>query len=692
MPTKPYIGAGAAVRKAIVDFEQKHGHKPRPVGERMGMNYSDAAGKMPKQHHAGDPSPVAGAVRSFRALLEVYFVLWVLLRFVLLPLGEAATQLGKMLGAPIDWSVTVPEGSDALYVVAAGLLAGCVAAGGAVGRLLALTLALLSEALVPLPAAVTGGRSAPGTWRRAQDAAAGGASAGLCAAAAVAAVWAFAEPAAALIADGLRQPNAIVNALGAVGADLGNTSWPGSSDVPDWLATALMTGCGVCFIGGAAYAHRLWGTDEGSRRAARSSGPPLTPVGAFFIALGMAGVSGALGALAAKAAAVLGVLALLYRRKFSLKELPSKETFSNADPRFQALRRKLFPPPYPNGWFRLCNSVDIDDGKVKSISALGRHFVAFRGKDGTAGVLHAFCPHIGAHLGGGCVTDAGLQCPFHHWTFDQTGRCTRQPSSRFPEPKGEALQARSQVKAYECREHLGMIFVWFHAEGAPPSWELKYHKDCADTERMYMGAMRQLTMDQHVCEMSENSADYFHFATLHRPMPISGIGRVLTGRHCCHALYPQDRDDGEAHVAFFEEECVTILLMDKWRVPVISGRTGGAAVIFEGPGIVHFEIQAMPGFLGKLRMIKTILPVEPHKIQVETRWFAEWAPPHVVNFLAGIAVGGLEQDREVWETKIFRKEPRLADGDGPYRAYRSWWNTFYSEHSEEMDTVNALEW
>ena len=38
---------------------------------------------------------------------------------------------------------------------------------------------------------------------------------------------------------------------------------------------------------------------------------------------------------------------------------------------------------------------------------------------------------------------------------------------------------------------------------------------------------------------------------------------------------------------------------------------------------------------------------------------------------------GLEQDRGVWETKIFRKNPKLVDGDGPMRAYREWWNGFY---------------
>lgn len=137
---------------------------------------------------------------------------------------------------------------------------------------------------------------------------------------------------------------------------------------------------------------------------------------------------------------------------------------------------------------------------------------------------------------------------------------------------------------------------------------------------------------------------------------------------------------------------VAVFFLDRYRVPIVSGNTGGANVVFEGPGIVHFEIQAIPSFLGRMRMVKTQTPIEPFKQKVETRWFAEYAPPHVVNLMANIAVGGLEQDRGVWATKIYRREPRLVDGDGPMRSYREWWNAFYSESSDDMDKPDKLEW
>ena len=38
------------------------------------------------------------------------------------------------------------------------------------------------------------------------------------------------------------------------------------------------------------------------------------------------------------------------------------------------------------------------------------------------GVVHAFCPHMGAHLGmGGVVVGNSLRCPFHGWSFNASG-------------------------------------------------------------------------------------------------------------------------------------------------------------------------------------------------------------------------------------------------------------------------------
>lgn len=323
-------------------------------------------------------------------------------------------------------------------------------------------------------------------------------------------------------------------------------------------------------------------------------------------------------------AVVLGSLYCLYRWCFRGASLRSVDTFSNQSPSFKALRRKHFPPPYPNGWYRICNSVDIDNGQVKSIAALGTHFVAFRNSKGRAGVLHAFCPHLGAHLGeGGVVKDDCLVCPFHEWAFDVDGKVQNIPYTSRDVPD------RAKTDSYVVRETLGMIMIWFHAENelqrmerdkekeAPaepaPDFELdSLHThpagaslvDGVETGRFYYVGMKQICFDQHVCEMHMNSADPHHFQTLHGPLPIPPFDKIIRGRHDVKAYYEYS---GNKHQTLFTEKMLHLKLFGLWELPLSAWTAShvDTNVIFEGPSIMHFSLRL--GFFGEMRQVQKLV-------------------------------------------------------------------------------------
>ena len=126
--------------------------------------------------------------------------------------------------------------------------------------------------------------------------------------------------------------------------------------------------------------------------------------------------------------------------------LPSAPSYDRKSHRVKANRRRKFPAPYPNGWYRVCSAADLEGGRVHSISALGREMVAFRGeRNGEIGVLHAYCPHLGAHLGqGGCVRGNTIACPFHGWAFNAAGKCTNIPYSKTE--SAPPLRAKTKVR------------------------------------------------------------------------------------------------------------------------------------------------------------------------------------------------------------------------------------------------------
>ncbi|XP_028173674.1 cholesterol 7-desaturase-like, partial [Ostrinia furnacalis] len=135
------------------------------------------------------------------------------------------------------------------------------------------------------------------------------------------------------------------------------------------------------------------------------------------------------------------------------------------------LARKLgykIPPPYPNGWFAVAESSELRVGGVLAVDVLGQNLCLFRGEDGVARCVDAYCPHLGANLAiGGAVTGNCIQCPFHKWTFGPDGVCKSVPGVEKA-PRGVA------VKSWQTCEADGAVWIWHDADGREPQWSMGY--------------------------------------------------------------------------------------------------------------------------------------------------------------------------------------------------------------------------
>ncbi len=111
-------------------------------------------------------------------------------------------------------------------------------------------------------------------------------------------------------------------------------------------------------------------------------------------------------------------------------------------------------------------SQELAKKAVKSLRFLGRDLVVFRGEDGSATILDAYCPHLGAHLGvGGKVIGNTIQCPFHGWRYDSKGECVSIPYCKKIPP-------RAHLQAWNVCEVNGHIFAYFDAKGGDPSFDI----------------------------------------------------------------------------------------------------------------------------------------------------------------------------------------------------------------------------
>jgi phenylpropionate dioxygenase-like ring-hydroxylating dioxygenase large terminal subunit len=156
------------------------------------------------------------------------------------------------------------------------------------------------------------------------------------------------------------------------------------------------------------------------------------------------------------------------------------------------------------GWYFVCSSGDLKPLKAKGFQVCGQELVLFRGADNAVRALDAYCPHMGTHLGAGKVVGNEIRCFFHHWKFDESGKCTDIPCQKnIPE--------KARVHAYKVTEKYGA--VWVHPNPLIDK-DLSDFPDLKNSEvKVVMGKPYLRKVHHHVTMI--NGIDPQHLKTVH---------------------------------------------------------------------------------------------------------------------------------------------------------------------------------
>jgi len=155
-------------------------------------------------------------------------------------------------------------------------------------------------------------------------------------------------------------------------------------------------------------------------------------------------------------------------------------------------------------WYPVARSVDVAPGQVVGADFLDGRVVCFRGENGVATVLSAYCRHLGTDLTQGEVVGDDLRCNFHHWCYGQTGDCTNiAASERIPED--------SALFAYPTAESCGLIWAF---NGETPLYEVPHFPGLdASTRAVRVGDMGILPVPTFLA--TANSMDFQHLEVVH---------------------------------------------------------------------------------------------------------------------------------------------------------------------------------
>ena len=246
-------------------------------------------------------------------------------------------------------------------------------------------------------------------------------------------------------------------------------------------------------------------------------------------------------------------------------------------------------------------SGDIPEpGDVMLFDSAGPSIIVMRGKDGEARAFLNMCTHRGAKLieaaepwsskesDKGSRKSLKLVCPFHAWTFDDSGKLVGQPGK-----KGFAgcdIGARNLLEV-PCAEHIGIIFV--RADPKAPRIDVASHLgnfapvlEQLELQRAEPVKKGIMTADSNWKFALDTYGEGYHFKALHA----STIGQTNYSDKCVYE--PFGSNSGPHHRVSFPDFATGALIgKDESEWP--ASEYGGVHYLF--PNTVFFFGAVTPG-------------------------------------------------------------------------------------------------
>jgi len=130
--------------------------------------------------------------------------------------------------------------------------------------------------------------------------------------------------------------------------------------------------------------------------------------------------------------------------------------------------------------------------------------IAYRGENGQAVVMNAYCRHLGADLSMGKVFGNDIRCAFHHWQYGPDGACTKIPAS-------EKIPKAAKMFKYPTVEKWGLIWAF---NGAKPLFDVPEFVDYVEPD-LDLRTAEAFDLPVEPWVPFTNSMDFQHLRVLH---------------------------------------------------------------------------------------------------------------------------------------------------------------------------------
>ena len=309
-----------------------------------------------------------------------------------------------------------------------------------------------------------------------------------------------------------------------------------------------------------------------------------------------------------------------------------------------------------NQWYLVLESKELKKNKPLRIKRLNETLAFWRDESGHVSCIVDQCCHRGASLGCGKIVGGNLECPFHGFRFDGSGKVQLIPAN------GKASQVPEvmKVRGYKTYEAYGFIWLWWGDEGKIEA-EPFFFTELKDFS--YSGMKDQWNV--HYSRAIENQLDVVHLPFVHQTTIGRGNKTLVNGP-----------------VVVWEEDLLTFY---------VKNETDDGKTIPQKPEEIkdyqklfhlsfHFPNIWQNYISDKIRIIAAFVPVDEENTIIYIRYYQRMIQIPIlrelmnwIGKLSSIII--LNQDKRVVATQLpkksaYKMDERLIMGDKPIIEYR----------------------
>ncbi|MCX6246410.1 MAG: aromatic ring-hydroxylating dioxygenase subunit alpha [Bacteroidetes bacterium] len=322
----------------------------------------------------------------------------------------------------------------------------------------------------------------------------------------------------------------------------------------------------------------------------------------------------------------------------------------------------------PNQWYVVLESKELKKNKPLRITRFSEPLALWRDENNKVCCIADRCCHRGVSLSCGKIINGKLECPFHGFIYDKSGKVLMIPANGKNKPAPETMK----VKSYKTFEAYGLIWLWWGDEDKTTE-EPFFFRELAD----FSYSSFKDHWGVHYSRAIENQLDVVHLPFVHKSTIGRGNKTLVNG-----PVVVRDKELITFYVNNVEDDGKTIPL----KPDEIVDYEKLFHLQFHFPNIWQNYIS------DKIRAFAAFVPVDEENSIIYIRYYQRMLKIPVLrelfNYIGKLSsIVILRQDKRVVITQLPKKsavrmDERLVMGDKPIIEYRKHRNELIESNPE----------